>query len=91
MKKILFSFLLLLFTISFSQTKEKTEELKDSNGHLIAKIEPRGNGIKEIVDPNGHLLGKFDSKRNTTYDKNGNFFGKGNLLTSLIDYPKKKK
>lgn len=57
--------------------------LKDKNGNKIAEIKSQG-GRLVIVDRGGNKLGSYDPNTNTTYDKSGNKYGSGNLLTSLI-------
>jgi hypothetical protein len=58
--------------------------LKDRNGNKIGAIETRSDGTQIGKDKNGNRRGEYNPKTNTTKDKNGNIFGKGNLLSTLI-------
>ena len=65
------------------QNKMSTQELRDRNGHLIARISKEGERLV-IRDPNGHRKGEYDPRTNTTHDTNGHLVGTGNLLTTLL-------
>jgi hypothetical protein len=58
--------------------------LKNRNGNKIGAIETRPDGTQIAKDKNGNKRGEYSPKTNTTKDKNGNIFGKGNLLAALI-------
>ena len=58
--------------------------LKDRNGNRIGSIETRSDGTQIVKDKNGNRRGEYNPKNNTTKDKNGNVYGKGNLLSALI-------
>lgn len=45
------------------------ENIKDSNGRVIAMTEDVGNGKTNVYDPIGRLLGYSDQRG--TYDSNG--------------------
>jgi len=67
---------------SWSRMAEQV--LKDRNGNKIGAIEIRSDGTQIGKDKNGNRRGEYNPKTNTTKDKNGNLFGKGNLLSALI-------
>jgi hypothetical protein len=54
--------------------------LKDRNGNKVGVIEIRSDGTQIGKDKNGNRRGEYNPKTNTTKDKNGNIFGKGNAL-----------
>jgi hypothetical protein len=58
--------------------------LKDRNGNKIGAIETRSDGTQIGKDKNGNKRGEYNPKTNTTKDRNGNIYGKGNLLSVLI-------
>lgn len=60
------------------------QALKDRNGNRIGAIEIRSDGTQIGKDKNGNRRGEYNPKTNTTKDKNGNVYGKGNLLSVLI-------
>ncbi len=58
--------------------------LKDRAGQVIGRIRKLPDERFELRDRSGNLLGTYDQKRDRTLDKNGNVFGYGNLLPSLL-------
>jgi hypothetical protein len=58
--------------------------LKDARGQTIGRIQQMGNQLV-IYDRAGQRLGHYQESMNTTYDKRGQRFGSGNLLTMLLN------
>lgn len=58
--------------------------LKDKAGNVIGRIRKLPDERFELRDRLGNVLGTYDQKRDRTLDKNGNVFGYGNLLGSLV-------
>lgn len=58
-------------------------KLFDSQNNIIGYMREQGNRIY-VYDRNNTKKGYFLQKENRTYDLNGKFIGKGNLLTSLL-------
>jgi len=73
-----------IYTLKESWYRMAELVLKDRNGNKIGAIETRPDGTQIGKDRNGNRRGEYNPKTNTTKDKNGNVFGKGNLLTVLI-------
>ena len=61
-----------------------TQDLRDSSGRLIGKIEINSDGKQELRDSSGCLKGNYDPKSNQTRDTSGRLVGTGNLLTTLL-------
>lgn len=72
--------ILFLFNLGFAQNSP----LKDKNGRLLGVIKVKNDGVMEIRNKNGFYLGKYNPKTNTTYDRNGNIIGRGNLLVTFL-------
>ena len=60
-----------------------TQELRDKYNNIIARIITENETLK-IYDKNHNFKGVYRPKDNTTYDRNGQYIGKGNLLLTLI-------
>ena len=58
--------------------------LRDKAGNVTGRIRKLPDERFELRDRSGNLLGTYDHKRDRTLDKNGNVFGYGNLLPSLL-------
>jgi len=65
-----------------------TRILRDKDRNPIGEIETDHNGIQIARDVNRNIVGAYDPTRNTTYDKNNNPIGEGNLLSSILVPPK---
>jgi hypothetical protein len=63
------------------------QTLKDRNGNKVGSIETRPDGTQIGKDRSGNKRGEYNPRANTTRDKNGNVFGQGNLLSTLITRP----
>ena len=61
-----------------------TQDLRDSSGKLLGKIQTLSSGKMEIRDASGRLMGTYDPKSNETRDASGRLVGKGNLLSMLL-------
>jgi hypothetical protein len=61
-----------------------TKELKDSNGHLLGKIDVRNDGTEELYDKTGWLKGRYSPQEDQTFDDSGHLVGQGDLLTMLL-------
>jgi len=59
-------------------------EIRNNNGHVIAKISEEGSDKLVIKNKYGHPLGKYSKSRDETYNMNGHRIGHGNLLTTFI-------
>ncbi len=57
--------------------------LRNKHGDRIGVIREE-NGVLVIRDKAGNRRATYDPKSNTTRDKNGNRYGTGNQLTSLL-------
>jgi hypothetical protein len=63
------------------------QTLKDRNGNKVGSTETRPDGTQIGKDRSGNKRGEYNPRANTTRDKNGNVFGQGNLLSTLITRP----
>ena len=61
-----------------------TEDLRDSGGRLLGRIETRSDGKQDGRDESGRLKGTYDPHSNETRDASGRLVAKGNMLSSLI-------
>lgn len=61
-----------------------TQILRDKNRNQIGEIETDGNGVQIARDVNRNIVGTYDPRFNTTYDRNRQRIGDGNLLASLV-------
>lgn len=60
------------------------QDLRDSGGRLIGRIEIKSDGNLELRDSGGRLKGNYDPKSNQTRDSSGRLVGTGNILTTLL-------
>lgn len=64
-----------------------TKIVSNGVGQPVGRITYMGNDERSsgtCFDRVGTLLGRYSAGTDTTYDKNGNPFGKGNLMEALI-------
>ncbi len=60
------------------------QEVMDSAGRYIGKIQELTGGVLEGRDASGRLKGRYYPKSNETHDASGRVVGKGNMLSKLI-------
>jgi hypothetical protein len=60
------------------------QELMDSAGRYLGKIQELSGGVLEGRDASGRLKGRYYPKSNETHDASGKLVGKGNTLSKLI-------
>ena len=61
-----------------------TQDLRDNTGKLIGRIRELFDGKLEIRNAAGSLKGTYDPETDITRDASGRQFGRGNLLTMLL-------
>jgi hypothetical protein len=70
---------------------ERDEEMKEHilrkpGGEWLAIIRTDSAGIERIYTPGGSYLGSYNPQADTTYYAGGIMFGRGNLLSALIEF-----
>jgi hypothetical protein len=58
--------------------------LYDAKGALRARIDEDQNK-KQIFDKTGRFMGFYDKRTDTTHDKTGRLFGRGEQLALLLE------
>ena len=59
--------------------------LKDRTNNVIGEIVDESNGNQRILDRYGKLKGWYNAHSNSTMTATGQYYGKGNLLTRLLN------
>ena len=76
--------MLAIVSVSNAQTKE-LYRISNNAGYVIATLTVINNDVQELRDYKGVYLGRYVTRINTTYDSIGRVYGKGNLISIILN------